>query len=78
MLKVIDVLKVGNNLSVTIEGNGSSLKNGSKVKDSTGNTYKVVSVAMTRHRSPQDIKKNTTLLITNGNISKGDELFVVK
>ncbi len=78
MLKVMDVFRIGNKLSITIEGDGSGIKNGSEVKDKNGNKYRIVSVAMTRHNSPHDISQNTTLLVTNGNIVKGDELFIVK
>ena len=78
MLKVKDVLRIGNKLSITIEGNGDTIKNGTEITDKNGKKYKIISVAMTRHNSPADILKDTTFLISDGNISKGDILSVVK
>lgn len=44
--KVLDVFRIGNNTSVTIEGNGNGLKNNMHIKDSLGITHKLLSVAM--------------------------------
>lgn len=77
MFKVLDVFKMGDKLSVTLEGRCDSVKNGSRLSDKSGNIYEVVSVGMTRHNSPEDISKNTTMLITPCTLQKGNEVFSV-
>lgn len=76
MLKVLDVFKVGDKLSVTLDGICDTLKNGSKLADNRGNIYYVVSVAMTRSTNPSDIPQSTTVLIAPCDIQKGYELYV--
>lgn len=49
MFKVLDVFKIGDMLSVTLDGKCEMLKNGTKLYDKSGRTYEVVSVAMTRY-----------------------------
>lgn len=76
MLKVLDVFPIGNMLSVTLEGPCADIKNGCKLIDNNGNTIVVVSVAMTRHNNPKDIKENTTIMINSCSLQKGTELFI--
>lgn len=57
--KVLDVFRIGNNTSVTIEGKGNGLKNNMRIKDSLGITHKLLSVAMISG----DNRDTTTLLI---------------
>jgi hypothetical protein len=76
MFKVLDVFKVGDMLSVTLEGKCDLLKNGSKLTDGNGSIYEVVSVGMTRHNNPSDIVKSTTILVKSCNLEKGNELFI--
>jgi ribosomal protein L21E len=76
MLKVIDVFKVGNMVSVTLEGACETLKNNSKLVDENGNVFNVVSVAMTRHDNPSDISQYTTVLITPCSLKKGEKLHI--
>lgn len=75
MFKVLDVFKVGNNVSVTFEGKCETLKNGCKLRDNAGNIYRVVSVGMTRHENPGDISKSTTVLLSPCNLKKGNVLY---
>ncbi|WP_432650149.1 hypothetical protein [Huintestinicola sp.] len=76
MLKVLDVFPIGNMLSVTLEGSCDSLKNGSKLVDSNGNSITVVSVAMTRFDDPTDINKSTTVMVDACPLQKGAELSI--
>ncbi len=57
--RVLDIFPVGENTSVTIEGNGKGLKNNILIKDSLGVPHRLISVAMLSG----EIKKTTTLLI---------------
>lgn len=75
MFKVIDVFKIGENLSVTFEGKCDNLKNGSKLKDINGNIYNIISVGMTRYDTPEDISKSTTVLLSPCNLSEGNILY---
>ena len=76
MFKIIDVFHVGEKLSITVEGNCSEIKTGSKLTDTKGNTYIVDSVGMTRFEDPKDISNVTTLLVTPVLVEKGSELFI--
>lgn len=77
MLKVLDVFKIGDMISVTLEGKGEMIKNGSKLVDEKNNVYEVVSVAMTEHDNPADISKTTTVLIKSCGLEKGQELHIL-
>ncbi len=77
MFKVVDVLKIDDKQSVTIDGACDGLKSGSKLSDSNGNVYNIVSVGMTRYDNPEDIAKYTTLLVTPCTLKKGTDLFPV-
>lgn len=74
MLKIVDVMKIGEMLSVIVEGDCKELKNGSKLVDNMGNVYTVESVGMARYDNPHDISKTTTLLVTPCTLEKGSEL----
>ena len=76
MLKVIDMLKVGNMLSVTVEGNCVGLKNGSKLIDGSGKIYTVNSIGMASFKDAHDISKFTTLLVTPNTLEKGTDLSI--
>ena len=76
MFKILDTLKVGEMLSITVEGNCSELKNGSSLKDRSGNVYSVVSIGMMQLDNPHDISNITSMLISPASINIGDELFV--
>ena len=73
MFKVLDVFKIGDMLSVTLDGKCEMLK---KLYDKSGRTYEVVSVAMTRYNDPSDIAKSTTVLLKACDIKTGSELFI--
>lgn len=74
MLKVLDIFRIGDKLSVTLEGVSNELRNGTNLIDEEGTLYKVISVAMTRNDNPSDISKSTTILIPDCDIKKGAEL----
>lgn len=76
MLKVLDVFRIGDMLSVTIDGKCDEIKNGSRLTDKNGNIFEVVSVGMTRYDDPSDISNNTTVLITPCTLEEGIELFI--
>lgn len=76
MFKVLDVFKIGDMLSVTLDGKCEMLKNGTKLYYKSGRTYEVVSVAMTRYNDPSDIAKSTTVLLKACDIETGSELFI--
>lgn len=76
MLKVLDIFPIGNMYSVTLEGACDNLKNGSRLIDGEGNIIAVVSVAMTRHENPSDIRNYTTIMVEPCNIRKGSELSI--
>ncbi len=76
MLTVKDIYPIGDALSVTLEGDTSSICNGTLLKDTDGNLIKVLSVAMVRHNDAREIKKFTTILTTLCNLKKGSELFI--
>lgn len=78
MFEVMNVLKIGNKLSVTLQGKCESIKNGSKLKDTSGRIYDVISVGMTRYNDPKDITKNTSVLITPCTLSKGTQLYMAE
>lgn len=77
MFEVIDTLKLGENLSVTLKGKCDDIKNGSKLKDSSGNIYNVISVGMTRFDNPTDIVQSTTALFMPCVLAKGTHLYKV-
>ncbi|MCD8180734.1 MAG: hypothetical protein LUF26_04560 [Firmicutes bacterium] len=74
MFKVIDVFKIGENVSVTFEGKCEDIKNGSRLIDENGNMYNIISVAMANYDNPLDISKSTTVLIHPCGIEKGELL----
>lgn len=59
--KVLDIFPIGQNSSVTIEGNGKGLQNGITIKDSLGTSHKLISVAMISGE-----KAGTTTLLIEG------------
>lgn len=74
MLKVMNILPVGDKLAVTLEGSSDELKNGSHLIDGGGNIIEVLSVGMVRHENADDINKSTTILIGKCDIVIGSEL----
>lgn len=77
MYNVLDIFKVADMLSVTLEGNCDMLFNGSKLADDNNKIYNVVSVAMAEHKIPSEISKSTTILITPCDLKKGTTLHVI-
>lgn len=63
--KMIDIFPIGRNTSVTIEGNGNGLCNGTRIADENGKEYHIFSVGMVHHDNPTDFNKSVTLLIEN-------------
>lgn len=63
MYKVLNTFAVGNNTSVTIEGNGEGLRNDMWVTGSDGKPYKLLSVAMPLDVSSYTIGKTTTVFV---------------
>lgn len=61
--RVLDVFPLGENTSVTIEGNGEGLKNNTTVISDEGTNHKLLSVGMLSGTSGEEIKKTTTILI---------------
>ena len=78
MFEVLDTLKIGSNLSVTLSGKCDDVKNGSMLIDEKGNVYNVISVAMTRYDNPADIAESTTLLVMPCTLKKGEKLKKLK
>lgn len=76
MLKVLDIFRVGDKLSVTLEGKCEKIKNGSELIGSAGEKYEVLSVAMIRSDNPSDISKTTTVLMPLCDIKEGYELHI--
>lgn len=74
MFKVVDVFRIGDRMSVTLEGKCESLKNGSRLVDDKGNPVNVISVGTTRHENPSDITRYTTILVAPCEIEKGSTL----
>lgn len=77
VFEVIDTLKLGENLSVTLKGKCADIKNGSKLKDSSGNIYNVISVGMTRFDKPTDIIQYIDVLFMPCALAKGAQLYYV-
>lgn len=77
MLKVLDVLQIGDKLSVTLEGNCIDVKNGSVLRAPDNTEYRVLSVAMIGNDDPADLSKATTVLMPFCDIRKGCTLQIV-
>ena len=75
MFEVMNVFKIGYNLSVTLGGCCESIKNGSRLVDKDGNVYDVLSVGMTSYGNPSDISSETTVLIVPCSLTKGTLLY---
>jgi len=74
MLKVMDIFQVGNDLSITLDGETDKVTNGCKLIDSNGNTVVVKSVAMIRHNDPEYFDKNIIVLVDKCDIAIGSML----
>lgn len=71
MLKVLDVLQIGDKLSVTLEGNCIDVKNGSVLRAPDNTEYRVLSVAMIGNNDPGNLAKVITVLMPDCDIKKG-------
>ena len=76
MLKVLDIFRIGDKLSVTLEGKCEEIKNGSQLIDRRGKKYEILSVAMVRSDNPSDFSKTTTVLMPLCDIQEGFELHI--
>lgn len=76
--EVINSLILGDNLAVTVGGKCEDIKNGSIIKDESGNSYRVISVGMPHHADPKDIGVKTELLIEGNNSNIGKVLIISK
>ena len=76
MLRVTDILSIGNSLSVALDGDIDKIANGCKLIDDRGNVIVVKSVAMVRYTDPQYIGKNVTVLIDKCDITVGSTLSI--
>lgn len=75
-MKVLDVFRIGDKLSVTLEGTYEEIKNGSKLIGSDDTEYEVISVAMTNNDNPSDFPKVTTVLMPDCGIERGFDLHI--
>ena len=73
-MKVFDVFRIGDKLSVTLEGKCEEIHNGSRLINNSNREYKVISVAMVNN--PSDFARTTTVLLPLCDIHKGEELYV--
>lgn len=76
MFKVIEVFKIKNMLSVTVEGEPNKINNRTVFIDENGNEYKVISVALEKYNEPRDISRLTTFLIDLCDLKADTELFI--
>ena len=76
MLKVLDTFRIGDKLSVTLEGRCEEIKNGRNLVDDGGQKYDILSVAMVRSDNPSDFSKTTTVLMPLCDIQKGSVLHI--
>ena len=60
-LNIVDKIRVGNNMSISVSGTHDKLKNGSVIKDENNNEFVVLSVAMVEKSSR--MSEETTMLI---------------
>lgn len=61
--KVIDIFRIGDNTSVTIEGSGKGLRNHIIVTSAEGTKHELLSVAMVSGHPQSERRKTTTVLI---------------
>ncbi len=76
MFRVTDILPIGNNLSITLDGDSDKITNGCKLVDDSGNVIIVKSVAMVRYTDPQYIGNDITVLIDKCDIAVGSTLSI--
>lgn len=74
MLKVMNILSLGDKLALTLDGDNDKLKNGSILIDSSGNIIEVLSVGMVRRENADYFNNSTTVLIGKCDIAIGSEL----
>lgn len=76
MFKVLDKLQVGMVYCVSVKGNTQFLKNGLKLIDEKGNTFEIITVAISHYQNMEDYKKYAEIIL-NGDIENmGDVLFL--
>ena len=75
MLKVVDTLKVGNLLSVTVEGDLSDIKNNASLIDENGFMHTVKSVGLENLSDPHDISRIASFLTELCELKIGTLLF---
>lgn len=64
-LNIVDKIRIGNNMSVSVSGTHDKLKNGAVIRDENNNEFVVLSVAMVE--SDKMLKDETTMLVKGMN-----------
>lgn len=77
MYEVIDIYPIGNNLAVTLQGLCNDIKIDSKLQDSEGNMYTVVSVGMVGFSEVENVLKSTEVLVQPNTMTKGTRIRVL-
>ena len=77
MFKIIDVFRIGNKLSVTLEGQCDKLRNGSMLTNQKGITEKIDSIAMVNSRINDYLRNSVIVMMPLCDIHKGDQLHLV-
>lgn len=77
-MRVTDKLIVGNQISVVLKGDVSSVKNGSKLVDINGNVFTVNSVGMVRYIDGETRHNELHVLISPVGIDIGQELTLMQ
>lgn len=74
-LNIIDKFKVGENTSISVNGNMEQLKNGATIKDEHNNRFVVLSVAMVNNKNKAKLSETTELLL-KGNAEIGERIYL--
>ncbi len=77
-MRVTDKLIVGNQISVVLKGDVSSVKNGSKLSDIHGNVFTVDSVGMVRYTDGETRRNELHALISPVGVDVGQELTLMQ
>lgn len=72
-LNIVDKIRVGNDMSISVSGTNDKLRNGSVIKDENNNEFVVLSVAMVEKNCK--LSDETTMLI-KGTREIGTKVFI--